>query len=310
MALLLTLVPNLEGLSFILPHSSRYPEQIIAHAAFESVPPSLFSFPRLSHVSYAPCVIEEDGFGPSDMSIYFFLPAMRVIEGWQCVESGPGLSQKRWSLPQKKSKVISIELINSQIGKDSIANLLGACEALESLTLACHSFMHEQEALAYLEVCRGLQSVQSSLKQFRLDTELCGFQDKFSAPMPSFNTFLKMECLNLELDFLLGPDPARAPQLVDVLPTSITSLTLRYGEGQCEGWNRQRLAPLLQELARCSKDKFPRLKKVELIRFSDIISLVEKPFDINEWEDWNHFGVSSVAYTFQNAGIDFSYQIF
>ncbi|MCJ1465710.1 hypothetical protein MMC07_004329 [Pseudocyphellaria aurata] len=317
-ALLLTLVHNLEGLSFILPYFSRYPQQIIAHAAFESVPRSLYSFPRLSHVSYAHCNILEDGFELSELSPYFFLPAMKVIEGWQCLESEPDESQKRWSLPQKKSKVVSIELSNSEIDKDSIAKLLGACEALESFTLANHCFKYEQESLAYLEVCRGLQSVRSSLKQFRLDTETCGFDEEFSAPSPSLNTFPQLECLNLELDFLLGPDPARAPQLADVLPTSITSLTLRCGSLQDESWNGERVAPLVQKLAQCSKDKFPRLNKVELIRISgyeDFQRLIDvqtppnlKQSDRIEFADWCLVG-SSLAYACRDAGIDFSYHV-
>ncbi|MCJ1462478.1 hypothetical protein MMC07_001080 [Pseudocyphellaria aurata] len=295
-ALLLTLVHNLEGLSVLLPYNSKYPEQIIAHAAFESVQPSLYSFPRFSQVSYA------HGWGhlkPSDISSYFSLPAMRVIEGWGCVEPRPE-GQKRWSLPRKKSKVVSIELSGSCIDTDSIATLLGACETLESLTLTRHFFTREQKSLAYLEVCRGLQSVQSSLKQFRLDTHFWRYDKDCSAPMLSFNTFPKLECLNLELDFLLGPDPAKAPQLVDVLPTSITSLILRYGRDQDKSWNRKRLAPLLQKLAQCSKDKFPHLKKVELIRADTHlveprvgdIDLVERRFDDDDfvesidYEDW------------------------
>ncbi|MCJ1470449.1 hypothetical protein MMC07_009094 [Pseudocyphellaria aurata] len=319
-ALLLTLVHNLEGLSFILPYHSRYPAQIIAHAAFDSVPPSLYSFPRLSHVSYAHCNIAQDGFNPSDLSPYFFFPAMRVIEGWQCAESGTVNSQKRWSLPQKKSKVISIELRKSQIDNDSIAIFLGACEALESFTLANHFF--EEESLAYPEVCRSLQSVRSSLKQFRLDTQAGRFLTPFSAPSPSLNTFPKLECLNLELDFLLGPDPARAPQLADVLPTSITSLTLRCGEihrNSRRSWDRKRLAPFVQNLAQCSKDKFPRLKKIELDRISGHEHFgwpidpkktfyIKRPDSI-EYEDWYNFGGSSVDHACKDAGIDFSYRL-
>lgn len=78
----------------------------------------------------------------------------------------------------------------------------------------------------------------------------------YSAPLPSFNKFPKLESLNLELDFLLENNPARAPRLVDLLPTSIASLTLRYR--RAERWSGTSIAHHLRKLVQCSMDDFPR----------------------------------------------------
>lgn len=185
---------------------------------------------------------------------------MKVIEGWQCVEHGYsardlyGGGRKTWFLPRRTSKVTSIELSNCELDKSMISTLLGACEALGSFTLSAHSFRRDEECLVYDEICRALQWSQASLRQFRLDTVDYGFVEDYLAPLPSFNKFPKLTRLNLELNFLLGNKPARAPRLVDVLPTCIASLTLRHLQN--ERWDREIVAPHLWKLVQCSTDTF------------------------------------------------------
>lgn len=115
------------------------------------------------------------------------------------------------------------------------------------------SFFRARQRVRDNEICRALQPSEFSLKHFCLDTM---YYTKLFSPVALFQQVPKTKKPKSGLDFLLENNPARAPRLVDLLPTSIASLTLRYR--RAERWSGTSIAHHLRKLVQCSMDDFPR----------------------------------------------------
>lgn len=271
-ALLLSHLPNLEELSYDVPPSSEYCDELVHLAGVSGDDPAALQRVKMITIrSTYPTPAESNYPNNSQFDFshmrdcYLHLPSLQ--HAW--VDRCDGSFSEKW-LPQPRqlvghrsyefTRLKTLELRHTGILPEALKPLLNECKGLQSFSLSLgatysgdrlpglsDALLPLKSTLRHLQVTQGLQN----------DRRLVSV----SKTLGSLRDFENLVSLDVCIDFLLGSEDEALVSLPDVLPPAVKGLVLR---SRTIYWQRENLIPQLWAPIGSTKDQLQSLRTIDM----------------------------------------------